>query len=185
MRRPTCGWKAGRAWRSGCSGRCRTRCRSCRGARRRSTARLKGTGRPPLWPLNRLQHVRATDRAPRSSCLPTTGLPPHHRIERFALKWPCSAGDAGGKNAHVSEARLRPGETWEERGLVDGKLSVLEELEVYKAMNTGPVEMSRSWLKNRRTVNKNGASSQEEGSSALPPYCAGRSGEGRPLTEKR
>ena len=61
-----------------------------------------------------------------------------------------------------------------------GKLSVLEELEMYKAMNAGPVQMYAPSLKNRRTSGSAaGATSQAEQSSTSS-RCPCGSVEGRP-----
>ena len=50
-----------------------------------------------------------------------------------------------------------------------GKLSVLEELEVYKAMNAGHVQMYAPSLSSRRTADPaSGASSQDQSSASSP-----------------
>lgn len=54
-----------------------------------------------------------------------------------------------------------------------GKLTPVEELEVYRAMNAGPVQMYAPSLNSRRTSGPAaGATSQEEGSSGSSPAAA-------------
>jgi hypothetical protein len=64
-----------------------------------------------------------------------------------------------------------------------GKLSVLEELKMYKAMNAGPFQMYAPSLSSRKTADPaSGASSQAESSASSPtaPAAPGAAQAGPP-----